>query len=247
VRAGLLRRIRGSSALRRLAAGLIARYIRFCFATIRWQVEGGAVRDRLQAGRGRHILAIWHGRLSMIPGEMRAGVDVRAVISRNRDGDIITDVVERFGILTLRGSTEDPRKPGRERGGRDVFMAGLAALRTQENVIVALTPDGPRGPALRCHEGVAMLAVVTGVAVVPWTFSVRRGRALGSWDRFLVPCPFTRGVIAYGEPVVPPAARTANAVEAFRTGVERALTALTAAADMRCGRPTEAPPEDPTS
>ncbi|HEU0222341.1 MAG TPA: lysophospholipid acyltransferase family protein, partial [Paracoccaceae bacterium] len=239
--AALLRRIRGSGLAREIAARLIAAYLRLCRATGRWSVMGEVPRALARSGRGRHILAIWHGRLCMVPGEMHRGLDVRAIISRSRDGEIIARIVGLFGIGTIRGSSRDPGKPERERGGRDAFLAGLVALRERENIIVALTPDGPRGPRMRCQAGVASLSVISRTHVIPWTFSAGRARVLGSWDRFLVPLPFSRGIIAYGEPIPPPPDRTAEAIEAHRQRIETALTALTREADAAMGRETPEP------
>jgi hypothetical protein len=223
----------------RLAAG----YIRIVHRTGRWEILGAAARDAGRSGRGRIILAIWHGRLFMVPTEMHPGLDVRAMISRNRDGEIIARTVARFGIATIRGSTHDPLKPDRDRGGREAFQEGLGALRDCENVLVALTPDGPRGPRMRCHHGVATLSAVSGVAVLPWTFSARGAWQLGSWDRFLIPRPFTRGVIAVGDPILPPQDSAPASIEAHRLRIEAALNELTRRADARVGRVTPAPGE----
>lgn len=237
----LLRRFRASATARALAARTLAAYLRFCRATGRWEVMGEAHRALAQSGRGQLILAIWHGRLAMVPTEMAGRLDVRAFVSLNRDGDLIARILDRFGIGTLRGSTHDPAKPGRERGGRAAFLGALAAFGAERNLIVALTPDGPRGPRMRCHPGVATLTARTGVSVLPWTFSVRRGVVARSWDRFLVPLPFSRGVIAYGPPIPPPEGTGAEALARHGAAIEAALTALTREADARTGRATPEP------
>ncbi|WP_118133302.1 lysophospholipid acyltransferase family protein [Oceanicella sp. SM1341] len=236
-----LRVVRGSALTRKLVAALAAGYISLCRRTCRWEILGSETRDLLRSGRGRFVLAIWHGRLLMVPTEMSGDTRVRAIVSRNNDGELITKVVGRFGIRTIRGSTRDRRKPDLDKGGREAFRAGLQALREEEDVIVALTPDGPRGPLMRCQHGVATLSVMSGASVVPWTFSVRHGRFLGSWDRFLLVRPFSRGVVAYGTPLSPPAERTAEAIETYRLEIEAAITALTRAADARVGRATPEP------
>ncbi|WP_239031919.1 lysophospholipid acyltransferase family protein [Paroceanicella profunda] len=216
-------------------------YISLCRRTGRWEIIGEDTRELLSSGRGRFVLALWHGRLMMLPTEMRDNVIVRAIISRNTDGEFISGLVDRYGIRTIRGSTRDRRKPGLDKGGRAAFLAGLHALKEEQDVILVLTPDGPRGPRMRCQNGVATLSVMSGVPVVPWSFSASRGRFLRSWDRFMLVLPFSRGVIAFGAPIPPPADRTAEAIEAHRLRIEAEITALTRAADAQVGRVTPVP------
>jgi lysophospholipid acyltransferase (LPLAT)-like uncharacterized protein len=239
--ARLLRRIRSSAPARRLAARLITGYLRLCRATGRWEVLGAAHRDAARAANRPVILAIWHGRLAMVATERAPQDRVLAVISRAGDGAVIAGVMERFGIAALRGSSQDPAKPWRDRGGREAFAAALSAIRRDPGSVIAFSPDGPRGPRMRCQPGIALLAARTGVAVLPFAFSVRRGVELGSWDRFLLPLPFTRGVIAWGPPIAPPDDADEAAVERHRSRIEAALTDLTRAADARLGRTTPEP------
>lgn len=241
----ILRRIRSSAALRELIARGGAAYIRLVFRTVRWERHGQDHVDRLQAGNGRHILAIWHGRLLMIPAEMRAGLTVHAVISANKDGDIIAAAVGKFGIGAIRGSSADPRKPQLDKKGRAVADKALEALRGTAPCLVALSPDGPRGPRMRCQRGVALFSAATGIEVTPWTFSTRRARLMRSWDRFMVPLPFDRGVLMAGEPIPAPTADDDATIEAHRLKIETALLALNAQADALCGRAPVAPDARP--
>lgn len=239
--AGLLRRLRSARLTREIVARLAVGYLRLCRATIRWDIVENDVRPRIRSGEGRWVLAIWHGRLMMIPSEMNTRLDVRAIISRNRDGDIISRTVGLFGIGTIRGSSRDPSKPMLNKGGQDAFRNALDILQKQENVIVALTPDGPRGPLRRCQPGVARISAQARAVVVPWTFSVAHGWQLRSWDTFIVPRPFSRGVIAYGTPISPPADDDPGTLEIYRLAIEQALNDLTDAADRQVGRACQAP------
>ncbi|MEM9049706.1 MAG: lysophospholipid acyltransferase family protein [Pseudomonadota bacterium] len=236
-----VRRFGHVASLDAAVSWLIARYLRFVRRSGRWEIVGAEPRALAQSGRGRLILACWHGRLAMFPTERAGPIAIRAMISRNRDGEMVARIMDCFGIETIRGSSEDAGKPWRKRGGREAFVAALAALRRSADLRVAITPDGPRGPRMRCHPGVAMLSARTGVPVVPFTFSVRRGWELGSWDRFLLPAPFSRGVICWGEPLEPPRAADGDAVAAYCKRIETALNALMRAADVRTGRRSPEP------
>ncbi|MEM9197716.1 MAG: lysophospholipid acyltransferase family protein [Pseudomonadota bacterium] len=254
---GVFRRIRHWSAIHAVLARLVAGYLRFVRRTGRWEILGEAPRAQAMSYRGRLILACWHGRLAMLPTERVAPGAIAAVISRNADGDVLSQIMERFEIDTLRGSSEDPDKPWRRRGGREVFNEALAALRNTADLRIAVTPDGPRGPRMRCHPGVALLSARAGVPVVPFAFSARWGWVLGSWDRFMLPLPFTRGVICWGAPLhpPPPMGEGANAatgttgapdparetLKTYAQRIEAAMNDLLAQADARMGRPS--PPQ----
>lgn len=112
------------------------------------------------------------------------------LISQHRDGQLISRTVAYFGIKTITGSTS--------RGGSSALRAILRALKAGE--AVGMTPDGPRGPRMRVSLGIATIARMAKVPVFPATYSCQ-GWILPSWDRFLVPRLFGRGVIFFGEPI----------------------------------------------
>ena len=144
----MLGRVRRSPRLRRLAAALGAWYIRLVDRTTAWEIPDPALRDRIRAQQERIVIAIWHGRLLIIPAEMPPGGRVHAMISANRDGDIIADCVGRFGIASMRGSSRDPRKPLKRKGGAAAAAEAIELLGEYDRIAVALTPDGPRGPRM---------------------------------------------------------------------------------------------------
>lgn len=222
-----------------LGARIGAAYIRLVHATTRWEIVG---LDEFQAaispGTGV-IAAIWHGRLFLSPTWGPKGRRTVAVISNNRDGDLISAIVWRFGVHSVRGSTYD-REKRRDKGGAEVYNAALQEL-TLRNAVVAITPDGPRGPRMRAQRGVAQLAIETRLPVVPIAFSTVRGKLLRSWDRFLVPWPFGRGVQIFGAPIMPPPPGDDAAETAFLAAIETTLTEITNRADEICGRPPVTP------
>ncbi|MEM6905298.1 MAG: lysophospholipid acyltransferase family protein [Pseudomonadota bacterium] len=233
---GIARWLRQSPSGRAVGSRIGAGYIQLVTRTTRWQVEGKAIFDRLVAEEHGGIIAtIWHGRLFMSP--TYAPVDRRhviAMISNNHDGQLIADVVARWGVTAVRGSTYD-RAKSREKGGAEAYAGAMQGLR--EGAVVAISPDGPRGPRMRCQKGAAQLALTTGSPVIPIGFSTRRGTLLRNWDRFWVPAPFGRGAIVYGEVLRP----GEGPAEAFHLAVETALTAATDRADDLCSRPRVAP------
>lgn len=176
------------------------------------------------------IYAFWHGRLFLLAARLRdrrAGV----LISLSEDGDLMARAAERLGFHPVRGSSS---RGGRE-GLRDL-EAVLAGGRS-----VGLTPDGPRGPRHRAQMGAVALAARSGKPILPLSSASRSAWRLRSWDRFQIPRPGTRAVIAFGEPLrVPPEPD----LEPWRARLERALIDLEHEADAAVGR---SPAPEPAS
>jgi hypothetical protein len=143
------------------------------------------------------------------------------LVSRSDDGEIIARVMKLFGFKIVRGS-----KSG---GGLRAFHELSRTLKNGEHA--AVTPDGPRGPGYRAHEGVIALAGRTGCPILPMTNAFRRKKTFQSWDRFILPCPFTRGVVVYGEPLFVPREADLRDLEAKRLELENRLNEITERAD----------------
>lgn len=140
--------------------------------------------------RGVPILfTLWHGRMFLsIQAHRHEGIVTMA--SRSKDGEIIAGWLERNGYFVVRGSST--------RGGSEALREMVRRIRGGENA--ALTVDGPTGPPRRVQPGIVQLARLTGGWILPVTSSSSRPRFLSSWDRYLLPMPFSRNVVLYGEP-----------------------------------------------
>ena len=219
----------------RTAAALIAGYIRLVARTTRWTVVGRDGWDALVAKPQGFVCTAWHGRLFLSPTYPPPGRRAVAMISASRDGDLIAAIVGRWGVATVRGSSHDHARH-KAKGGAQAYVAAAREL-SEHGALVAITPDGPRGPRMRAQEGAARLALSQGAPVIAVAFSVRWGRHLASWDRFLLPLPFGRGAIVYSEPRLPPAEQSPQALARFRRALEADLNEVTNRADDICGRP----------
>ena len=213
-----------AAVLTALAPAATAAIVRSLGATLRIRAVGvDALAPRWRAGQPL-IYAVWHGRIVMMPwlnawlrrtrGARRAAV----LASRSRDGEIVSRFVARFGLATIRGSSS--------RGGADALRQLVATVRAGEDV--AVVPDGPRGPRRQLQPGVVTLAALTGAPIVPLAFAARPAHRLASWDEQLVPWPFARGVLVFGETIAVP--RDVDRERAVKE-VERALNDTTADAD----------------
>jgi lysophospholipid acyltransferase (LPLAT)-like uncharacterized protein len=219
------RRILRSARLRQFLCWAIQVYIRFVFRTNRWTVEGAETPRRLRQDGGSFILAFWHGRLLMIPMAWQRLAPMHMLISAHRDGRIIADAVTYFGVHSIPGSTR---------------RGGLAALRTmlkrlEGGECVGITPDGPRGPAMRVSSGIVNVARLAQTPIVPIVFATSRRRVLNSWDRFHLALPFGRGVFLWGEPIEIDRDLDETGLEHARLLVETRMNELAAEADRRVG------------
>lgn len=219
-----------SGAVRGLLCWLGALYIRFVYLTGRWRTVGGDIPRRFWDEGKPFILAFWHGRLLMMPYCWDRGAVIHMLISQHRDGQIIARTVGHFGIRTVAGSSSS--------GGARALRLMVKSLKAGD--CVGITPDGPQGPRMRASDGIVSVARLSGVPIIPVTFSATRCRFLGTWDRFLVAWPFTRGVMVWGEPIAVPRGADVDARDAVRMEIEESLNAITLKADLLCkNRPVE--------
>jgi lysophospholipid acyltransferase (LPLAT)-like uncharacterized protein len=184
--------------------------------TWRWRVEGGEIYDGLVRAGRTPILALWHGRI--LPATLYwRDRGIVAMTSHNFDGEWIGRLMSRFGYRAARGSTS--------RGGsralvqlRRELAAGHAA---------AFTVDGPRGPAEVAQPGALWLAGATGHPVLPFHIEASRSWTVPSWDRTIVPSPFSLVAVAIGDPLEVPGTAD-DLVEDARQELERRLGRLRA-------------------
>ncbi|MBT4770652.1 MAG: lysophospholipid acyltransferase family protein [Rhodospirillaceae bacterium] len=210
-------------------------YIRLCAFTGRWQTVNGEIPARFWDAGQPFILSFWHGRLLMMPYCWRRGISINVLISQHPDGRILSRTVGHFGIRTITGSSS--------KGGSAALRAMVRTLKSGE--CIGLTPDGPRGPRMRAAGAIVSLARLSQTPILPVAFGITRGKVLGSWDRFLIALPFSKGVFVWGEPIIVPANADAATLNVALGQVEEALNAVTRQADELSGRtPVEPAPID---
>ncbi len=187
------------------------------FATTRVErIHEEHVRRLKEAGEP-FIFVAWHGQLLTLTHYHRHE-DIVVLVSEHADGEYITRVLEHNGYETVRGSSTR----GATRSLKALLRAGRAG-RT-----LALTPDGPQGPAHVMKPGAVAVAQATGLPLVPMAMGSSSGWRFRSWDRFLVPKPLSRITIEYGEPVHVARDASRERVEEVRQGVEDTLNEMTA-------------------
>ena len=188
--------------------------------TVRLNVIGEAKVETLR-GKGRNFLyAFWHNRLLLITYCLR-NRGIQVMVSSSRDGEYISRTVRRFGATPIRGSTTS--------GGAKGLLQ--MARRLRAGCDGAITPDGPQGPRYIVQPGIVNLAGKISFPILPLTYNARRKIVLHSWDAFIIPCPFTRAVLIYGDPVEVPVEANAQVLEVKRQELEEVLKDITRRAD----------------
>ena len=230
-----MKRVIRHPGIQALAARILGGYLRFALRTTRWTLLGAdQLGDLIYANAA--VFAFWHERLPLMPAfwnrardlrvrEGRAPGRMHVLVSRNHDGRLIGDIMRGFDMDLVYGSRA---KGAAQKGGAAGLRALLAVLTAGDQVVV--TPDGPRGPRHQAAAGVAQLAALAGVPLLPCAAQTTRRWVLPTWDRMILPLPFGRGVIACGAPIMVPRADWAASLPA----IEAALAAAAAAADDAC-------------
>lgn len=200
---------------------LVIPYIRLVYATSHKQYLFAAEAMPYMHGEKPALFAFWHGRMLMIPPLRPPGRHMHVMISRHADGRFIARAIQYFGFSVISGST-----------GKGGMRAAATAIRTlMKGDNVAITPDGPRGPACQAQLGVAVIAARAGVPVVPLSFSASRCKIIRSWDRFRVALPCGRLVLAAAAPILIDPQASDETLQSAAREIENSLNTLTRQAD----------------
>ena len=170
---------------------LIWLYIWFVFLTSSKKVLYPQTINLSELNINGVIYAFWHNRLMLMHMLPKAARNINILISEHADGKIIGTVSQFFGQKVIWGSS----KRGWARALKQIFIA----LRTGESL--AITPDGPKGPANEINSNIIKIASKSGLLITPTAYGIKKKRILSSWDRFILPLPFTKLSFVYGEPI----------------------------------------------
>jgi hypothetical protein len=218
---------------------LIGRTIGLCMLlvgwTTRWRLVNRAAVEPFWADpKARLVCCIWHGRFSLVhklwafgPGLPKA----KFLISRSREGGIVAHVSQTVGADVIRGSAA---KRSQQKGGVEATFEMIRHI--DGGGVIGMTPDGPRGPRMRAKMGPVQIAKMAQAPLMPLAWSTNNRRVLKSWDRMIIPFPFGRGVLIWGDPIPAPSPNAdAAEMERVRARLEQELNRLSAEADRLAG------------
>jgi lysophospholipid acyltransferase (LPLAT)-like uncharacterized protein len=206
--------------------------------TLRWTVEGGDEAKAAWAQAQGVVVAAWHSRIMMLPSGwvtiMRdwPGRDETAamLISLSGDGEPVAQAIRYFGIRPIRGSAGNKKKAGKDKGGVRAIAEAVRLLKS--GGVVCITPDGPRGPREEVSLGAIMIAQRSGSPILPYALASKPAKRFDSWDRFILPYPFTKGAIVFGEMLQTP---RSESPESLRAELQRRMDAATRRAEALVG------------
>ena len=215
-----------SDAVVRAAAAVFAAYSRFVLATLRWRHVNREIAQKVWKDGGPVILCLWHQGIPLSAPTWPAkegAQELQVLISRSKDGEFIAQVMERLGFGSIRGSSKKKNDTAKNKNGEQAFREMVRFL--GQGKAVAVTPDGPRGPALEMQKGVAALARISGAPVLMVGLAAAPAARLNTWDRTIVPWPFARAAMVWDGPFHAGRDDDADALTAAWTGRLRALDA----------------------
>jgi hypothetical protein len=201
--------------------------LRLYFLMIRIRpVNDEEILCHLRQGSGT-IAAFWHQRIILVVTYARRFGEFTpaAMVSRSRDGELIADVCRRLNFRPVRGSSS--------RGGREALAAMVEDLVEHHFAVHAV--DGPQGPRGVIKAGLIRMAQLSGVPIVPVYISVDRAWVLRSWDRLLIPKPFSTVVVRWGSPIPIPGELETDAFETLRLEIEKRMWETQAEEDRKSG------------
>ena len=211
-----------ASPVQYLLSHLLGCYLWLILRTNRWTLDGAENFAPHGAGSPA-VFGFWHENLTLMPALAMLArrlpvynpAPIHTLVSQHHDGRFIGVVVRQFGIEPVLGSSS--------RGGANGLRQMLRLLR--RGAMVGITPDGPRGPRRVAARGVAQLAALAGVPILPCAARTSRGIVLNTWDRMAIPLPFGRGIVVCGP-----------AIMVSRDEWQAALPAITAAMNQATDR-----------
>lgn len=191
--------------------------------TMTYRVQGVIGEEHIEAYLGGEAVcapAYWHQHHVLCSGMVRQwikrGFKACFLISGSVDGEVPERVARAYGAEVIRGSAS---------------QSGALALRDQHAMMksgysIVTTPDGPQGPPYEIKTGVLLMARVGGAPIIPVSCAADRAWYLKRWDRFMIPKPFSRVIIAVGEPYLVPRGSKLDELEEHRLNVQQRVMSL---------------------
>jgi len=223
-----------------LIANTLVGYLKFCYKTTKWTIEGQAPVEAIWDGKGPVVLMFWHGRLHLghASWPRDRGQPVCVLASMSKSGEVSMKINTRFGYHSIRGSSAKKSDPTKQKGGAQAFRELIRWIRGDRDTggrCVAMPPDGPRGPARVMTEGSLKLSQMSNAPLVVLGQSTKAYLEFNTWDRMRIPLPFTKGAMVWGVLPAIPADTDETQMEALRLQSEQALTGVTDRADEILG------------
>ena len=190
-------------------------------ATLRMKNLNSEAEDQIKSLTGPYILTLWHGRIFYLFYYLRNRPDYFLLISPSADGDLLAKLARLMGYSVIRGSTFKKAVPA--------ARSLIRILRSGKRIIIIA--DGSRGPCCVAQSGSIQLAGITKMPLFPMTFSAKNKVTLNTWDKFILPFPFTLCSINFGSEINLASRSSKELVEEKRLELETKLNQLSSECD----------------
>ena len=200
---------------------------RLWFATCRITLKGEDVYRKYTRSPSPTVVGTWHRGAIFLVWFFRR-LKPMIMFSRSNDGQLIAGFAEKLGVIPVRGSSS--------RGGGQALRTMVKFLGGDGSRLAATVLDGPRGPRFVAKKGLLFLAKIGNAPLVPVAVSAWPAVTLKkSWDRTLIPLPFSRVIVMIGDPIHIPQETGSAGLEDIRVTVENALKEMVRQADAATG------------
>ena len=172
------------------------------------------------------IYSFWHDQLLMCPLTWQSNSNIKVLISKHRDGDIIAQLISNLGFEAIRGSTHKTNKI-KNKGG---LLSARKMIKSLKNGIsIGISPDGPKGPRHKVSEGILSISRLSKSVILPVGIGFKKKWVLNTWDKFIIPKPFNEITVVWGDPI--PAITNEKNNHQFKIKLESKMNNLTAQAN----------------
>ena len=187
------------------------------FRSIRWEYLIENKKSNIFNVNEEHIFCCWHNRLFLGPHLLPRNRVINALQSSHSDGMVTSLAFKYLGMNVILGSSK--------KGGMQAFRKMVKCIKLGESI--AITPDGPKGPKEKVKEGIIKLAQITETSIIPLVWTTNKFKLINSWDKFVLPYPFAKGVYSFGKPIYVKKQMNENELETARQNLENEIKRLT--------------------
>ena len=222
----ILKRFSKTSAGQKIIGFLFYFITKLVSISIRWEYFEQSKKSKIFDNRYKYIFCCWHNKLFLGPHLLPRNRVINALQSSHSDGMITSLVFQYLGINVILGSSK--------KGGIQAFRKMVKRLKLGESI--AITPDGPKGPKEKVKDGIIKLAQMTNTPIIPLVWATRKFKIMDSWDNFVLPYPFTKGIYSFGKPIYINKKININSFELARENLENEIKRLTKILESRLNR-----------
>ena len=173
-------------------------YIHLVFFTSNVSLKNRRNIDSALKKKKSFIYSFWHDQLLMCPLTWDSDSEIKVLISKHRDGDIISKVISILGFGSIRGSTNKPEK-NKNKGSLKALRQIIKSL--NDNISIGISPDGPKGPRHEVSDGIIHIARLSEKEIIPVGIGFKKKWILNTWDRFIIPKVFNEICFVWGKPI----------------------------------------------